>query len=175
VHGNYSSAQEVMSALRDEGYIPQHTDAMMAPKKNTQEEASEEPNTGIYYEGEWITRKKGGSISLDVSGVSRSVVFEVPKGALDLDERYITMALTYVKNPFGDNIILFSFGPSGTEFYPYSCLIIPFELMTNGVDGFAITDEHGNDVEGVSFCIDYKYQVIVAYIPHFSMYYFPRR
>ncbi|MBC8235767.1 hypothetical protein H8E77_39975 [bacterium] len=135
--------------------------------------------------GEWETseivnvKEREETIILDVPGV-RQVKFKVKENALEkVTEISIKLVLEVISNADGiDELVTlyFEFGPSGTQFDPYAELMIPFELLlTDEVDTFVITDEKGNEIEGVSYDIDYDQRKLITYIPHFSSYYYSRR
>jgi hypothetical protein len=68
-------------------------------------------------------------------------------------------------------------GPSGTKFNPCAQHYIPFEvLLTSGADSFGISVETGGVIEtGIGYNIDFDNEMLIAYVPHFSKYYYERR
>jgi hypothetical protein len=170
--GTYTSKEEVIAIIQAYGKTISHEtqplSILMAPSS-----------------GEWeVTevvkvKKESQVIVLEVPGV-REVEFEVRQGSLKKKtEISMKLFLEIVQNTEGiDELgtLYFQFSPSGTQFDPSALLEIPFELLlTDEVDTFVITDENGNEIDGVSYDIDYKNEKLVTYIPHFSYYYYERR
>jgi len=170
--GAYTSVEEVMSLIKARGDVISHerqlSDLLMAPSS-----------------GEWKTSKtvnvkdKWDAIVLDVPKV-RNVRFKLKKGALkETTTISIKLSLEVIKNSSGDKelgAMNFEFGPSGTQFEPHAELKIPFQmLLTDDIDTFFITNENGDELDDISYDIDEATEYLIAYIPHFSLYYFRRR
>jgi hypothetical protein len=85
------------------------------------------------------------------------------------------MTLYWQTNENGLVTLYFEFGPSGTQFALDAILIIPFGLLLDGIDDFVITNENGDEVEDLSYCVDEYTENLIVLIPHFSYYYFARR
>ena len=163
--GAYTSVEEVMSIIKaHEGNIAGETQSsgiLLAPKSEGKKEKK-------------IKNRNGGTIWLKVSGVDDAVRFKVAKKSLKMDTNISMELFREVK---GNDLksLNFEFGPSGTQFDPVAKLGIPFELLIiDDVDTFVVTVESSGEVEGVSYDIDYNKEMLIAYIPHFSNYYFAR-
>lgn len=163
--GAYTSVDEVMSIIKAQGSDiaseVQPSGILLAPK------------SGNIKETKKIGQKKGGNISLSVSGVKDKVRFEVKKKSLKED---IIISMELFWDDGGLGTLYFEFQPSGIQFDPYAQLTIPFELlMMDDVDTFVVTCETGGEVEGISYDVNYKKECLIAYVPHFSWYYLNRR
>jgi len=108
----------------------------------------------------------------------------VKKNALAHDtEITMKLSLKFVRDDDDDDdddddrfALNFEFGPLGTQFDPCAELHIPFELlMDDDVEDFVVTCESNGEVEGISYDIDFRKKMLIAYVPHFSIYYFTRR
>lgn len=167
--GTYTSMDEVMSLVKSHSdTIPvevQASDVPMAPMLKDKEE-SKEIGPG------------GGKIRINISRLDARIKFIVPSGALE-QTTLISMRvfLEMVEAGNGDlNTLFFEFGPSGTQFDPCAQLIIPFELLlAYSVDEFTLTVESEGTIEGVTYDVDEVNGIVIAYVPHFSVYYLGRR
>jgi len=166
--GSYTSAEEVMAIIKNYGdTIPRQTlpsDVLMAP------------GSGEWQVEKLFTKQETDNMTIDVTGVEKPVKLRVPKRSLMVQELLISMRLflEVVQDELGTLYV--EFGPSGMQFDPHVVLKIPFELLlTDQVDTFVATDEYGNEIDGVSYEINYDNELRVVYIPHFSEYYFNRR
>ena len=166
--GAYTSMEEVMATIKARGDVISHerqpSDVLMAPMLKEKEDSKE-------------IGKRGGKIRINIGRLDAHIKFIVPKGALD-EKVLITMRvfLEIVESGNGDlNTLFFDFGPSGTQFDPCAQLLIPFELLSAySVDEFTLTVESEGTIEGVSYDIDEVNEIVIAYVPHFSHYYFSR-
>ena len=158
--GAYSSVEAATSIIKAHGYT-------------TSNEAHPSGILMALNSGEWETseivnvKEREETIILDVPGV-RQVKFKVKRNSLEKVTK-ISMKLALEVIPNADGIdelgtLYFELGPSGTQFNPYAELMIPFELLlTDEVDTFVITDEKGNEIEGVSYDIDYDDRKLITY------------
>ncbi|MBC8232714.1 hypothetical protein H8E77_24460 [bacterium] len=165
--GAYTSIEEVMGIIKAHGDTilseTQASGSLMAPSSGNWEKTKEIDDDG-------------GRIKIPVPGVQDPVKFIVPEDSLDDDEITITMRLSLEVANNELVTLHFEFGPSDTQFNPCAKLKIPFELLlTDQVDTFMMTDENGEEIEGVSYDIDDNNEQVITYIPHFSSYYYSRR
>jgi len=172
--GAYTSIEEVMAVVKAHGSaiaseaLP--SDILMGPVISVDKEKSKNFS------------KSGGKMRLRVGRVDNArIIFEVPKKALN-QTTLITMRLflEVVKNDDGTpgetRTLYFEFGPSGTQFDPCALLKIPFDiLLAYDVDTCVATVESEGVIEGVSYDVDEVNEYLIAYIPHFSIYYYRRR
>jgi len=164
--GAYTSIEKVMGIIKVRGDTilseTQLSGILMAPSSGNWEKTKEIDDDG-------------GRIKVYVPGAQSPVVFIVREESLD-DEITITMKLFLEVDNNELVTLFFEFGPSDIQFNPYAKLKIPFELLlTDEVDTFVTTDENVNEIEGVSYDIDYDARKLITYIPHFSSYYYSRR
>jgi len=169
--GTYTSAEEVMSIIKS------YKNSI--PRESRPSGIFMAPSSGVWETSALVDAVNGGEIPLTVPGVTDQVVFKVLPGALVADTTIsMKMILEVVTVNGVDDLgnLDFEMGPSGTQFDPHAQHIIPFEvLFTDGVDTFSISVETGGQIEeGISYDIDTENQVLIAYVPHFSKYYYDR-
>ena len=164
--GEYTSAEEVISIIKKNADNTPQPSILLAP------------GTGDWSNSALIDDANGGEITLDVTGVRGGVVFKVLPGALVADTTIsMHMFLEVVNVGSVDKLgtLCIEFGPSGTQFNPHAHIIIPFELLLNeDVNTLDIIVDSGGIIEDISYDIDWENELIIAYAPHFSEYYFPR-
>lgn len=201
--GEYNSVDDVMTAIRSitgttSGITRAHpihheTPSRMAPPEGCKKLGEKSKN---------IDPDKGGEIELKIKHLEEEVRFLVPPHALDSKTK-IQMSVFVaeeIEKILKDNKddkddgdendgleleiitqMYFEFQPSGTTFTPCAQLVIPFELLlSEDVDTFTIVvteddEEDRTEAEDVSYDIDEANEQLIAYVPHFSQYYFMRR